>query len=310
MSSSSTNFTPKQVAEALQVSESSVKRWCDAGLITASRTGGGHRRIPLNDLMQYLAASERPLLNPHLLGLQENPLLLQRQQPSTARSVPRHDTFETRTQMAFRVALARGDEQECRNILQNELFKSEAVTASTEHLIAHSMICFGEMWETNELDPYQERRGCEICLRLIHELQNRFDVGNGPLAIGGSPSGNPYQLPTAMAELALREAGWRAESLGADLPFSSFARAVRDLNPKLVWLSVSSIPEPVAFEHQFNALSAALPDDCVLIVGGRGLTDSIRPRLKFTAHFDSICQLVCFAEIVRSRTSDLNPSCQ
>ncbi len=308
MSSSSTYFTPKQVAEALQVSESSVKRWCDAGLIPATRTGGGHRRIPSNDLFRYLAASERPLLKPELLGLTDNPTLLNNQYSNNSSVENRQIAPETRNQQAFRIALVHGDEQQCRGILQDTLLESENVSACIEHLIAHSMICFGEMWESNELDPYQERRGCDICLRLIHELQTRFDVVSGPIAIGGSPSGNPYQLPTAMVELALREAGWRAKSLGADLPFSSFSKAICDLNPKLVWLSVSNISEPVIFEHQFNTLSAELPDDCVLIVGGRGLTDSIRPRLKYTAHCDNICQLVGFAEIVRHRTTDLSPS--
>jgi excisionase family DNA binding protein len=39
--------TPKQVAQAINVSESSLKRWCDQGLLTAIRTAGGHRRLAL-----------------------------------------------------------------------------------------------------------------------------------------------------------------------------------------------------------------------------------------------------------------------
>jgi len=37
-------LSPRELAEALGVSESSLKRWVDAGKIAASRTEGGHRR--------------------------------------------------------------------------------------------------------------------------------------------------------------------------------------------------------------------------------------------------------------------------
>ncbi len=45
-------LTPKQVARAIQVSESSIKRWCDRGTIPAEYTAGGHRRIPLAELVR------------------------------------------------------------------------------------------------------------------------------------------------------------------------------------------------------------------------------------------------------------------
>ena len=46
-------LTTRQVAEALSVSESSVKRWCDQGAIPTIRTVGGHRRIPLDGLLRF-----------------------------------------------------------------------------------------------------------------------------------------------------------------------------------------------------------------------------------------------------------------
>jgi excisionase family DNA binding protein len=63
------NFTPKQVAQALQVSESSVKRWCDRGLIRTDRTVGGHRRIPLDNLLEFLESTNRRVLDPAAIGL-------------------------------------------------------------------------------------------------------------------------------------------------------------------------------------------------------------------------------------------------
>ncbi len=43
--------TPKQVGRALDVSESSLKRWCDNGEIATQYTAGGHRRIALTAML-------------------------------------------------------------------------------------------------------------------------------------------------------------------------------------------------------------------------------------------------------------------
>ena len=47
-------LTPHDLAEALGVSESSLKRWIDAGRIRASRTEGGHRRVALDDALAFI----------------------------------------------------------------------------------------------------------------------------------------------------------------------------------------------------------------------------------------------------------------
>ena len=62
-------LTPKQVARALDVSESSIKRWCDKGVIPTQHTAGGHRRIPMPGLIQFLRQSKYQLQHPEALGL-------------------------------------------------------------------------------------------------------------------------------------------------------------------------------------------------------------------------------------------------
>ena len=62
-------LTPRQVSRAIGVSESSVKRWCDKGTIPTRYTAGGHRRIMLGGLLDFLRESKHALANPELLGL-------------------------------------------------------------------------------------------------------------------------------------------------------------------------------------------------------------------------------------------------
>lgn len=51
--------SPTEAAELLGVSESSVRRWIDAGLMKAYRTIGNHRRVEMEELRRF--ASERGL---------------------------------------------------------------------------------------------------------------------------------------------------------------------------------------------------------------------------------------------------------
>ena len=44
-------LTSSKVADLLGVHPSTVKRWCDDGTLESRRTGGGHRRIRLNDAL-------------------------------------------------------------------------------------------------------------------------------------------------------------------------------------------------------------------------------------------------------------------
>lgn len=62
-------LTPKQVARALDVSESSIKRWCDKGVIPTQYTAGRHRRIPMSGLLSFLRDSKYELAHPEALGL-------------------------------------------------------------------------------------------------------------------------------------------------------------------------------------------------------------------------------------------------
>jgi excisionase family DNA binding protein len=285
-------FSPKQVASALQASESSVKRWCDQGAISTVRTVGGHRKITLDALQDFLRVSHRRLPDPQALGLSDRPI--------AAEEIPGGQDPD---QLQFRHALALGEEARCRQILRSRIDAVGSPSEAAGFLITDAMHGIGEAWDCKKLDAYQERRGCEICGRLISELRKELPAvpRSAPSALGGTLAGDPYQLPTALVELALRESGWNAVNLGSNLPIESYLKAVSDHRPDLVWLSVSSIPDGESFIRDENRWAEALGDQTALLIGGRGLTDSLRPRLRYTAHCDGLRNLIDFATMLRYR---------
>jgi excisionase family DNA binding protein len=54
-------LTSHEVGDLLQVNPSSVKKWVNEGRITAFRTPGGHRRIRVADLLEFLDRHAMPI---------------------------------------------------------------------------------------------------------------------------------------------------------------------------------------------------------------------------------------------------------
>lgn len=52
-------ISTKGVADVLGVSEATVKRWADAGLLRCFRTRGGHRKFRLRDLRAFLSDEQQ-----------------------------------------------------------------------------------------------------------------------------------------------------------------------------------------------------------------------------------------------------------
>lgn len=277
-------LTPKQVAQAIGVSESSLKRWCDQGLVGTVRTAGGHRRLALVDVFEFLQRSGRPLLRPELLGLPSN----------TGQTA----TVIDRARDQIRDALIAGDEDQCRRIVFDLYLAKHSACEICDHLLAMAFHDLGDCWSRGEMSIYRERRACEIAFKLLHELRSamRIPPATAPIAIGGCLESDPYRLPTAMVELVLREVGWCATSLGARLPATTIADALRDTRPKILWLSVSCIESASAFLDEYAYLRRAATEiGAAVVVGGRALTTEIRQQMAYAAYCDTLRHLVAFA---------------
>jgi methanogenic corrinoid protein MtbC1 len=173
-------------------------------------------------------------------------------------------------------------------------------------IIVPAFIEIGNLWHCGTLEVYQERRACETCSRVVHELRRAVGSGptDGPVAIGGTLDGDPYTIASSMSEVVLRECGWRALSLGKMLPFNTLLKAVENDRPRLMWLSVTSIRSPEQFVANLNVLfDTATSFGCVLVVGGQALTADIRPLLRYTTYCDNFRHLEAFSKTIIPRDS-------
>ncbi len=272
-------FSPKQVARAFNVSESSLKRWCDRGFIPTIRTAGGHRRISLTDIVSFVRSTDQPLAKPELLGLP----------PIRGHG----ERVVGRSRDLMLAAIARGDENACRQITLELFLSGCRICQICDEVLASVMQRLGELWERGDMEVYQERLGCEICMRILEDCRSYIadPPADAPLAVGATPEGDPYTLATRMAELVLKESGWQSISLGSNLPLRTLAAAVRVKRPRMIWLSVSYVPDMNQFVEDYRQFQADLDPRIAVVLGGKALTESVRRRLRFFGFCDNFQQL-------------------
>ena len=279
-----TVFTPKQLSRAIDVSESSIKRWCDKGIISTQYTAGGHRRISMAAVTEFLRGSKYNLTTPEALGL-----------PPTSGQTER---VIKRACDQFTQALVEGDETLCWQIAFDLYLAEHSLSVICDEVFAQSFQVIGDRWESGSVEVYQERRGCEILLRVLHNMRTLISEPDphAPRAIGGAGSGDQYALGTTMVELILRDAGWNAHSLGDNLPFDTLGAAIVEKKPTMFWLSCSHIENEEEFLRGYASLYEEFSGNVAFVVGGYALTEELRQNMKFAAYCDSMQHLEGFAQ--------------
>lgn len=276
-------LSPKQVARALGVSESSLKRWCDQSLIATVRTAGGHRKIQISEALRFARAGNYPIVAPEVLEL-----------PATTGA---GDAGLPRGRSLLREALLDGNDGVAHQVIFDLYLAGHSISVICDEVIAGAFRDIGDRWACHEADVYQERRGCGIALRVLYELrrlQPQPPVEH--LALGGTIQGDTYSLAPTMGELVLRGIGWNATFLGSSLPISSLIKAIHENRPRLFWLSVSYIDPAVDFVSEFGELSKTCTDSGVaLAVGGRALTEDLRRQMVYSTYCDTMQQFESFA---------------
>lgn len=273
------HYSPKLVAAAIGVSEASLKRWCDRGLLSFSKTAGGHRRISRADVLDFLRRTGQRVVNPAILDLPAN---------------------HAPAALDLTAALAQGHEEHVRREVYDAWLAGKSLARICDELLAPCFVDLGQGWEHGDVDVYEERRACEICQNVLYELIRtlRPEREDAPLALGATLAGDPYTLANLMVQLTLREMGWRAIALGAGLNGETLVRAIARERPSLFWLSISSIADEAQLYRDCAAIWKACQEaGTLLVVGGRALDSARRRQLAYHTHCVGMQDLVRFLDL-------------
>jgi methanogenic corrinoid protein MtbC1 len=190
-----------------------------------------------------------------------------------------------------------GDEASCRQIVFDAHLAAVPLSRIFDEIVAPSFRRIGEAWACGQAYVYQERRAVETFARVLHDLRQSLGapVAGKPLAIGGAPPPDSYSLASGMVELVLRENGWAAQSLGSGLPFDTLVAAIQQMQPRLLWLSVSHLDDEARFLREYADFYEQVRTQVIVVVGGRALHEQLRRQMQFAAYCDNLQHLAGFA---------------
>jgi excisionase family DNA binding protein len=260
-------LSPKELAEAIGVSESSLKRWVDEEWIAASRTAGGHRRIALSEAVRFIRKAGVAVVKPELLGI---PGLSKGRATTPAES----DALLSR-------AVLEGRASDVRSLVLSSYVSGRDIAAICDGPLTSAMHTVGEYWQHSARGIALEHRAVEICAQALHMVRTLFPAPgpSAPIALGGSLEGDPYFIPSLMVSVVLAAAGWNSINFGPNIPSAALLSAVQEYKPTLTWISCSVDDVARQRERELRKTCETLTASGTRVVlGGRGW-DAHRPEL-------------------------------
>ncbi len=277
------HLSPKELATAIGVSESSLKRWANEGRINVNRTVGGHRRINLADAVNFIRNEGMTVVRPDLLGL------------TGTEAAPARETAETEADHeALLAALKSGDSAAARQIVLGWYIANRGLADIYDGPIRWAMHEIGKLWVHREEGIFLEHRATDLCVQAISQIRGLIPAApdRAPVAIGGAPSSDPFLLPSLMASTIFAELGYHTENLGPDLPLNQFVQAAEHYNARVVWLSMTGVGDRGTVGRQVAQLDEQLAErDTTLVVGGqrcRELLLQIPPHTHFASNMSEL----------------------
>lgn len=281
-------LSPKELAAAIGVSESSVRRWIDAGVLQTSRTVGGHRRVALAEAVRFVRASHSNVVRPELLGFE--PL-------TTAPSVP--PDLAAEGDRLYEALLA-GDAPLARGLVLSLYLTGASLPALFDGPMATAMRRLGELYQHSPKGVLLEHRATDIALQVLAQLRQFIPVSNAasaPVAIGGSPSEDIYLLPSQMAAATLIEIGFKVHHFGPDVPLDTLAAGAEEFRPRIVYLSITGVPaaKRLAAASIYTLADRLAGCGSLLVVGGQQLATLRLARRDNLYPLKTMSQLAEFA---------------
>ena len=226
----------REAAQFLGISQSTLKRMVDQGLVRAQRTPGGHRRFLRSDLLDALRGESDELGRWLDLLLSAAPV--------------------ARVQAALLEEYAdRGNWCEVAEFLGRVLHE------------------LGESWARGDCSVASEHYAAERLRRALASCADSIPVAmNAPTCLLAILSGDSHTVGLSLLEIALRELGWYCHWVGAPTPTNFLIQELDEREPDLLVVTASSFSDNRrAIAKEYEHIASACEERAIsLVIGGCG----------------------------------------
>jgi excisionase family DNA binding protein len=293
-------LTSREAARVLGVSEASVKRWADSGLLPMEKTAGGHRRFRPEDVAVIRRAGPREKES-RLLGKRSAARLPARPAQESELAPGREAALLEET---FR-ALLDGRDEELSALLVNLHLHGQSVGAIADSFLCAAMRRVGDLWHAGELSVAQEHVATRTATNALQKLQAVLDapVEEGTRALCCSVEDDFHDLPLRLAALTLEAVGVEVFNLGMNTPFFALTEAMERFRPDVVCVSSTILVSPDRAAREYAEFhKTARRVRATVVLGGAGFAAAgIRNRLPADLHAESFRQL---EEFIRTQVAN------
>lgn len=278
----------------LGVSEASVKRWADGGLLPTAKTVGGHRRFRPEDVALF---KRTRLSEERALGVRRE-LITRADEKLRGAEAKGLTTNDALIEETFR-ALLGGRAEDVSALAVSLYLRGRTVAFIADEILCPPMRRVGELWHKGELSVAEEHLAT---LTAINALQNLHAVIEASaeasmLALCCSVEEDFHEFPVRLAALVLESCGLEVLNIGASTPFYALTEAMERFQPRLVCVAATILNGLDRAAREYAEFHRAAERRGVRVVlGGAGFADiEVRRRLQADLYAESFRQLEEFA---------------
>lgn len=241
-------LTTREVAKALGVGTTSIKRWADSGLLRCVKTPGGHRRFPRDAVETFMQGLQSHGVAPDVLSADRTEAWL----ASLTGGLPT-------------TALVKA--------LQAE-HREHGSWFSVADTLSPVIDYIGKAWARGEISVIEEHIASERLARALGRCSESIEVSEeAPVAFLMAAEGDDHTLGLGLVELCLREAGWSTTWAGRKTPINFACEFLANGQVGLVAVSASEYSRDTrSLADQAGRLGSACQALGIpLLLGGKGL---------------------------------------
>ncbi len=282
----SKTFTTKEVARFCRVSDATVKRWEDAGIIKSERTSGGHRRFRAEEVARFQREQGLGLKQTH----GDESVFAVNNRNTEIKNYSDYTLFDT---------LLAGSEASATEILISEHLNGKPLSEIFDETVCPTLRKIGERWFAGEISVAQEHLATRTICNAIYKLRNTLRVPEptGKLAICCALENEFHELPTHLAQITIENEGWEVLNFGANTPLYCLSEEISKHQPDMICISSTIINDIERLSRDFaNFRELAVKHKVSIVLGGKIFdAECMRKRFPADLYAQSFTEVAEFA---------------